>query len=155
MIILKHFQEKTNHHENQQNQSAPREDSGPRGQMPRLISLRCALNWVTHGPFFIHAESEDSAQADRSPLVVTHRHIIGFIMLWLKYSKTCLKRPLSERPKITFKTNYRLMQAKVLQNAPRGEFAILSTFIKLPLSHKFFVLSIFKWPIKTGFTVRV
>ena len=33
---------------------------------------------------------------------------------------------------MVFKTNYRLMQVKVLQNAPRG--AILLTFIKLPLS---------------------
>ena len=31
--------------------------------------------------------------------------------------------------------------------------AILSTFIKLPFSIKAFVLSIFKWPLKTGFTV--
>ena len=31
--------------------------------------------------------------------------------------------------------------------------AILSTFIKLPFSIKTFVLSIFKWPLKTGFTV--
>ena len=31
--------------------------------------------------------------------------------------------------------------------------AILSTFIKLPFSIKTFVLSIFEWPLKTGFTV--
>ena len=31
--------------------------------------------------------------------------------------------------------------------------AILSTFIKLPFSIKTFILSIFKWPLKTGFTV--
>ena len=31
--------------------------------------------------------------------------------------------------------------------------AILSTFIKLPFSIKTCVLSIFKWPLKTGFTV--
>ena len=31
--------------------------------------------------------------------------------------------------------------------------AILSTFIKLPFSIKTFVLSIFKWSLKTGFTV--
>ena len=31
--------------------------------------------------------------------------------------------------------------------------AILSTFIKLPFSIKTFVLSIFKWPLKTGFTI--
>ena len=33
--------------------------------------------------------------------------------------------------------------------------AILSTFIKLPFVIKIFVLSIFEWPLKTGFTVHV
>ena len=37
----------------------------------------------------------------------------------------------------------------------RGEHsAILLTLIKLPFSIKTFVLSIFKWPLKTGFTVQ-
>ena len=31
--------------------------------------------------------------------------------------------------------------------------AILSTFIKLPFVFKTFVLSMFEWPLKTGFTV--
>ena len=31
--------------------------------------------------------------------------------------------------------------------------AILLTFIKLPFVIKIFVLSIFEWPLKTGFTV--
>ena len=31
--------------------------------------------------------------------------------------------------------------------------AILSTFIKQPFVSKIFVLSIFKWPLQTGFTV--
>ena len=36
----------------------------------------------------------------------------------------------------------------------QGEhFAILSTSIKLPFSIKTLVLYIFKWPLKTGFTV--
>ena len=35
------------------------------------------------------------------------------------YSKTCVKRPLSKRQEIGFKTNDRFMQIKVLQNAPR------------------------------------
>ena len=38
----------------------------------------------------------------------------------------------------------------------QGEHSeILSTFIKLPLSIKTFALSIFKRPLKTGFTVRL
>ena len=36
----------------------------------------------------------------------------------------------------------------------KGEHsAILLTFIKLPFVFKTFVLSIFEWPLKTGFTV--
>ena len=34
-----------------------------------------------------------------------------------------------------------------------GHSAILSTFIMLPFVFKIFVLSIFEWPLKTGFTV--
>ena len=33
--------------------------------------------------------------------------------------------------------------------------AIILTFIKLPFLMKIFVLSVFMWPIKTGFTVLV
>ena len=40
-----------------------------------------------------------------------------------------------------------------MQNAPRGHSAILSTFIKLPFVFKILVLSLFEWPLKTGFTV--
>ena len=39
------------------------------------------------------------------------------------------------------------------QNVPRGHSAIHSNFIKLPFVFKTFVLSIFEWPLKTGFTV--
>ena len=59
-----------------------------------------------------------------------------------KYSKTCVKQPLSKRPKMVFKINYRLMHS-----------AILLTFIKLPSVIKIFVLSIFEWLFYTGFTV--
>ena len=45
------------------------------------------------------------------------------------------------------------MQVKVLQNAPREHSAIFLSFIKLPFIIKIFVLSIFEWPLKTGFTV--
>ena len=31
--------------------------------------------------------------------------------------------------------------------------AILSTFIELPFVNRIFVLSIFEWPLKTGFTI--
>ena len=45
------------------------------------------------------------------------------------YSKTCLERPLQNRPKLVFKTDYRLMQVKNL---------ILLTFIKLQFIIKIF-----------------
>ena len=62
---------------------------------------------------------------------------------WSSIQYNLSKRPLSKRPKIDFKTNYRLMQVK----------SILSTCIKLPFVFKTFVMSIFKWPLKTDFAV--
>ena len=40
-----------------------------------------------------------------------------------------------------------------MHSAPREHFAILLTFIKLTFIFKIFVLSIFEWWLKTGFTV--
>ena len=55
----------------------------------------------------------------------------------------------SERDlKLVLNTNYRLMQVKSIAECS------LSTFIKLPFVIKIFVLFIFEWPLKTGFTVR-
>ena len=67
--------------------------------------------------------------------------------------KPVLSSHSNRRPKLVFKPSYRLMQVKVLQNAPREHSAKLSTFIKLPFVFKSFVLSIFEWPLETGFTV--
>ena len=58
----------------------------------------------------------------------------------MQYSKTCVKRPLSKRPKIGF-------QDQLSLNAGQ------KYCIKLPFVIKTFVLSIFEWPLKTGFTV--
>ena len=55
------------------------------------------------------------------------------------YSKTCLKRSLKMKTKIGFRADYRLMQVKSI--------AECSNAIKT------FVLSIFEWPLKTGFAV--
>ena len=51
---------------------------------------------------------------------------------------------------LVFKTNYRLMQVKVLQNAPIEHSAILSTFIKLQ-----FVFKPFVWYILSGRLIQV
>ena len=53
--------------------------------------------------------------------------------------------------KLAIKTNYRLMQAKVLHSLEHS--AILWTCFKLPVVIKTFVLSIFEWLFYTGFTV--
>ena len=42
------------------------------------------------------------------------------------YSRTCLKRPLSERPKTGFKTNYRLTQVKSI--AECSPWSIIQSF---------------------------
>ena len=63
------------------------------------------------------------------------------------YSKPCLKRPLFKDQKLVFKTNDRLMQVK-------SASAILSTFITLLFVIRIFALSVFEWPLKTGFTVK-
>ena len=56
-----------------------------------------------------------------------------------------------KKTRIVFKTNYRLMQVKIIAECSNS--AILSTFIKLPFIIQIIVLSIFKWPFYTGFTV--
>ena len=72
----------------------------------------------------------------------------------LKFSKTCVKRPLSKRPKIDFQDQLSLNAGQKYCRMLQGEHsAILSTFIKLPFVIKIFVLSIFDWPFYTGYTV--
>ena len=71
-----------------------------------------------------------------------------------KYSKTCVKRPLSKRPKIGFQDHLSLnagqKYCRMLEHS-----AILSTFVKLhiPIVIKIFVLSILEGPFYTGFTI--
>ena len=75
--------------------------------------------------------------------------------LWI-YSKTCLKWPLKMKTKICFQDPLSLNAGQKYCRMLQGEHsAKFSTFIKLPLVIKIFVLSIFDWPLKTGFTVQV
>ena len=70
------------------------------------------------------------------------------------YSKTRVKQPLSKRPKNDFQGRFLLNAGqKYCRMLHREHSAILSTFIRLPLVIKTFVLSIFEWPFYTGFTV--
>ena len=51
------------------------------------------------------------------------------------YSKTCVKRPLSKRPKIGFQDQLSLNAGQKYCRMLQGEHsAILSTFIKLPIA---------------------
>ena len=73
----------------------------------------------------------------------------------IRYSKTCLKRSLSKIPKIGFEYLLSLNAGQMYCRMLQGEHsAILSTFIKLPFVIEIFVLSVFEWPLKTGFTVN-
>ena len=72
------------------------------------------------------------------------------------YSKTCLKRSLKKKIKIVFQNRLPLNAGqKYCRILKREHSAILSTFIKLPFVINIFVLSIFEWPLKTGFTVFI
>ena len=44
--------------------------------------------------------------------VIVTSHQKGLQPNYSYYSKTCVKRPLSKRPNMVFKTDYRLMQVK-------------------------------------------
>ena len=70
------------------------------------------------------------------------------------YSKTCVEQPLSKKQKIGFQDQLLLNASQKYCRMLQGEhFAILLTLIKLPFVIKIFVLFIFEWPLKTGFTV--
>ena len=70
------------------------------------------------------------------------------------YSKTCVKRPLSKRPKIGFQDQVSLNAGQTYcRMLPLGHSAILLTFNKLPFVITIVVLSIFEWLFYTGFTL--
>ena len=77
--------------------------------------------------------------------------------MWVqKYSKTGLKPPLKRRSKIGFQDQLSLNAGQKYCRMLQGEHsAMLSTFIKLPFAIKICVLSVFEWPLKTGFTVCI
>ena len=63
-------------------------------------------------------------------------------------------QPLKKKTKNSFQDRLSLNAGQKYCRILQGEHsAILSTFIKLPLAVKTFVLSIFEWALKTGFTV--
>ena len=89
-------------------------------------------------------------------LVMRHKYActaVGAICLVFRlnhrlflYSKTCVKWPLSKRPKIGFQDQLSLNAGQKYFRMLQGEHsAMLLTFIKLPFVIKIFVLSIFEW----------
>ena len=68
-----------------------------------------------------------------------------YVLLYM-YSKTCLKRPLKKKAEIGVQDHLSL-------NAGQKYCRMLQDLHhKLPFVFKTFVLSIFEWPLKTGFT---
>ena len=81
-------------------------------------------------------------------------HTICMVIAAMSYSKTCLKRPLKKKTKIGFQDRLLLNAGqKYCRMLQREHSAVLLTFIKLPFVINTFVLSIFEWSLKTGFTV--
>ena len=86
------------------------------------------------------------------------RHSLSFLNIVCnrncRYSKTCVKQPLSNRLKIGFQDQLSLNTGqKYCRMLQEQHSAILSIFIKLPFVIKIFVLSIFELPFYTGFIV--
>ena len=76
--------------------------------------------------------------------------------MFLVYSKTCVKRPLSKSQEIGFQDQLSLNAGqKYCRMLQREHSAILLTFIQLPFVIKIFISSIFEWPFYTGFTIFI
>ena len=69
--------------------------------------------------------------------------IIDACMFCDKYSKTCIKRPLSKRPKMVFQDHLSFNAGQ--KHCRMEHSAMLSAFIKLPFVIKIYVLSTFEW----------
>ena len=75
---------------------------------------------------------------------------LGHTHIFIITVKPVSSDPLSKRPKMGFQDQLSLNEG---QKYCRMHSAILSTCIELPHGFKTFVLSIFEWPLKTGYTV--
>ena len=56
--------------QNQQNESAPSEDSDQAGHLPSLIRVFAVCSRVAKDPSFLHVDSEDSDQTGRMPWLI-------------------------------------------------------------------------------------
>ena len=95
-------------------------------------------------------------------VLVLSLSLLLFHPLQKKTVKPVLSGHSKRRPKLVFKSDYRLMQVnrieecstKAFCNVEHSAIHVLSTFIKLQFDFKTFVLSIFEWLLKTCFTVN-
>ena len=75
------------------------------------------------------------------------------LVMFVSTVKPVLSGHSKTTPKIGFQYRLSLNAGQKYGRMLRGEHsAIHSTFIKLPFPIKTFVMSVFKWPLKTGFT---
>ena len=87
----------------------------------------------------LYVRSEGSGKADHMRRLIRALATCGCnkylnLTCWPIYSKTCVKRPLSERPKIGFHDQLSLNAGQKYCRMLQGDHStILSTFIKLPL----------------------
>ena len=86
--------------QNQQSDCAPSEDSDQPGHPPSLSESSLCAQWVAKDPSFLHADSEDwaDAQADLS-LRWAHTHFVGFVM-----SRLNNDRERTAKPWVVFRT---------------------------------------------------
>ena len=94
-------------------------------------------------------DADRTTQADQHFLTIWICHES---LVLIAYSKTCVKRPLSKRPKIGFQDQLLLNPGQKYCRMIQGDHsAIHSAFIKLPFVIKIFALSIFEWSFYTVF----
>ena len=137
----------------------------PGDQVWDLLCVQLA-SYLERGPlmWMMHLHVNQKSDYD----IMIYSGIAGFFLLNAKkqklhkpfedqkpylngYSKTCFKQPLKNNTqKLVFDTITLNAGQKYCRMLQREHSAILSTFIKLLFSIKAFVLSIFKWPLKTG-----
>ena len=86
-----------------------------------------------------------------SDLLYNIKLLYGASLTRFVYSKTCVKRSLSKRPKIVFQDPLSLNAGQKYCKVEHS--AILLTFIKLPFVIKIFVLLFFEWQFYAGFNV--
>ena len=79
---------------------------------------------------------------------------VMFCNIHLNVQYNLCKTTSQKKPKIGLQDQLSLNAGQKYCRMLQGEHsAILSTFIKLRFVFKTFVLSIFEWPLKTGFTL--